>query len=269
MIRPTISRSFISSILFTAVCGATVICAPEVCAQEAKLLDIILAEPIVVNLTEVTPQQPVGVAPQPPSSFVVMTQGTTSAQQAINQLPPAPASKFNQRSASRLPSRGGSPDIRFASPTAGNPVFMPQLSLQPSLQPSPSVTQLLPTPGRRNRLWSESETFGGVKPWVALTGRRVGNAFGLGTIHGVAERGSASEHPSGLALDFMVNKDSRRGDAIADYLMRNAAAERVLYIIWRQRIWHTGAAYGAWQPMKDRGGITANHFDHVHASFVG
>jgi len=37
----------------------------------------------------------------------------------------------------------------------------------------------------------------------------------------------------------------------------------VKYIIWRQRIWFPG---GSWKAMADRGGVTANHYDHVHIS---
>ena len=34
-------------------------------------------------------------------------------------------------------------------------------------------------------------------------------------------------------------------------------------MIWRQRI-NFGSG---WQLMEDRGGVTANHYDHVHVSF--
>jgi hypothetical protein len=33
-------------------------------------------------------------------------------------------------------------------------------------------------------------------------------------------------------------------------------------VIWRQRI-NFGSG---WKPMEDRGGVTANHFDHTHIS---
>ena len=34
-------------------------------------------------------------------------------------------------------------------------------------------------------------------------------------------------------------------------------------MIWEQRINHGSG----WKAMEDRGGVTANHFDHVHVSF--
>ncbi len=36
-----------------------------------------------------------------------------------------------------------------------------------------------------------------------------------------------------------------------------------MYVIWRQR-YNDGSG---WDPMEDRGSITANHYDHVHVSF--
>jgi hypothetical protein len=37
-----------------------------------------------------------------------------------------------------------------------------------------------------------------------------------------------------------------------------------MYVIYKQRIWHVRT--GAWKPMSDRGGVTANHYDHPHIS---
>jgi hypothetical protein len=54
------------------------------------------------------------------------------------------------------------------------------------------------------------------------------------------------------------------GDAVAAYVMAHAAELNVKYIIWYQRIWYPSS--GTWKPMADRGGITANHMDHVHVS---
>lgn len=259
-LRPVVCSTILASMFFLPV------------AHGAELLDVTLAEPVVAvapGLEEIE----VPVVKQQPTNFVIMTPGSPQANQAIRQLPPAPPSKIN-RQPSRLPARGGSGDLRFPSPSLGyaapatQPAFqpVPQPTPLPSPQPAPIP---LPRTTKSNQIWNASETFGGVKPGVAATGRRIGNALGLKSILGVAARSSASEHPIGLALDFMVYSDSVRGDVIANYLMRNAAAENVSYIIWKQRIWHRGSAMGAWQPMSDRGGITANHFDHVHASFAG
>ena len=71
-----------------------------------------------------------------------------------------------------------------------------------------------------------------------------------------------SDHNSGNAVDIMITGST--GDRIADYLIQNQGALNVKYVIWKQRIWMPGQG---WKSMEDRGDATANHFDHVHASF--
>ncbi|MDT7551708.1 MAG: hypothetical protein QOI16_244, partial [Pseudonocardiales bacterium] len=102
---------------------------------------------------------------------------------------------------------------------------------------------------------------GGVKPHVRAAARFLGCRFGEPTTYGVAGRAGTSDHPTGLAVDFMVDRTT--GDRLAACALQNRGALGISYVIWRQRInFGTG-----WQPMEDRGGITANHFDHVHVSF--
>lgn len=72
-------------------------------------------------------------------------------------------------------------------------------------------------------------------------------------------------HPSGNALDYMVLADAALGNAIAQYNIDNWDALGVEYIIWQQRILTSPG--GSWEPMEDRGGITANHMDHVHVNY--
>jgi hypothetical protein len=63
----------------------------------------------------------------------------------------------------------------------------------------------------------------------------------------------------------MVYSDSAKGDAVAQYVIDNAARFGVEYVIWEQRIFLIGGS--GWTAMEDRGSITANHYDHVHVSF--
>lgn len=70
-----------------------------------------------------------------------------------------------------------------------------------------------------------------------------------------------SDHNSGNAVDIMITGST--GDQIADYLIKNSSKLNVKYVIWEQRIWMPGRG---WKGMSDRGGATANHFDHVHVS---
>ncbi|MGQ0575542.1 MAG: hypothetical protein ACT4RN_15265 [Pseudonocardia sp.] len=102
---------------------------------------------------------------------------------------------------------------------------------------------------------------GAVKPHVREAGAVLGCRFGKPVMLGVAGRGGPSDHPGGLAIDFMV--DRATGDALAECALANMEALGVKYVIWEQRINHGDG----WQPMADRGGVTANHFDHVHVSF--
>lgn len=84
---------------------------------------------------------------------------------------------------------------------------------------------------------------------------------GMNSIGGVRPD-SIPDHPSGRALDFMTTNRGY-GDAIANMLISRAGELNISYIIWYQRIWFPGKG---WSYMSDRGGITANHMDHVHVS---
>ncbi|MGB3955428.1 MAG: SH3 domain-containing protein [Brooklawnia sp.] len=75
------------------------------------------------------------------------------------------------------------------------------------------------------------------------------------------------DHPSGRAVDIMMPNganDVALGDDIAAFLQRNANSLNIEYLIWRQRIWINGQSGWTW--MADRGGITANHYDHIHVT---
>jgi hypothetical protein len=78
------------------------------------------------------------------------------------------------------------------------------------------------------------------------------------------------EHPLGRACDFMMSTGGsmpsaahvQLGDEIAAWAIQNKARLGVKYVIWRQRINHGSG----WSIMSNRGGVTANHFDHPHIS---
>jgi hypothetical protein len=73
------------------------------------------------------------------------------------------------------------------------------------------------------------------------------------------------------ALDILVsdvygetpNDNNALGDEVAAFALDHMAEHAVMYVIWRQR-YNDGSG---WDPMEDRGSITANHYDHVHVSF--
>ncbi|NUR87611.1 MAG: hypothetical protein HOY71_26310, partial [Nonomuraea sp.] len=90
---------------------------------------------------------------------------------------------------------------------------------------------------------------------------------------GCFRAGDPGEHGKGRACDYMMSSGGRpasgadedRGDALADWLIKNGPRMGVMYIIWKQRYYDIRSG-GGWDPMSDRGGVTANHYDHVHVS---
>ncbi|MBP2452038.1 hypothetical protein [Mycolicibacterium lutetiense] len=78
-------------------------------------------------------------------------------------------------------------------------------------------------------------------------------------------------HPNGLAIDVMIpNYGSPEGKALGDrivaYVLDNADRIGVNHLIFRQHIYYRGKAP---RMMSDRGGDTANHYDHVHIATNG
>lgn len=105
---------------------------------------------------------------------------------------------------------------------------------------------------------------GAVKPQLKALVAVLAPKFAVKTVGGY--RASATDpggHPSGLAADFMTSGKAQ-GDQIAAYARAHAGDLGVDYVIWRQRIWSVARAGEGWRAMADRGGVTENHFDHVH-----
>lgn len=83
-------------------------------------------------------------------------------------------------------------------------------------------------------------------------------------------RSTADDHGEGRACDFMMSaggahpsaENQALGTQIAQYGIANADRLGIKYIIWEQQIWQSTARQWTW--MNDRGGATANHYDHVH-----
>lgn len=111
-----------------------------------------------------------------------------------------------------------------------------------------------------------SYQLGPVKPWVRNAAEAIGGWYGISTVYGVGSRSNTSDHPIGLALDFMIS-DKTRGTLLANFVRAHAAEFGVTYVIWRQHIWSRARNGEGWRLMEDRGDPTANHYDHVHVSF--
>jgi len=111
---------------------------------------------------------------------------------------------------------------------------------------------------------------GSVKPWVAEAANYLGGKFGITSIGGVGDRGNNpfSDHPNGLALDFMTN-DVSRGWALANEALRLKKNLDATYMIWQKQI-HSFDGRG-WRPYRHPSGAsnpTLDHMDHVHISFA-
>lgn len=103
---------------------------------------------------------------------------------------------------------------------------------------------------------------GNVKPWVKTAADTLGAKYGIRTIYGIGPGSIAgSDHPKGLALDFMTSSKTT-GDALAADLIANAGPYSVKYIVWWKKSWNPER--GTWSNYTS---TTNPHYDHVHVSF--
>jgi hypothetical protein len=103
---------------------------------------------------------------------------------------------------------------------------------------------------------------GPVKPWVQSAANELGNMFDFANIGGWRAVGSVpnSDHPKGLALDFMTF-DKTKANSLIDFAIANADRLGITYIIYYRRIWEKST--GTWKAYSGPN----PHVDHVHISF--
>lgn len=120
---------------------------------------------------------------------------------------------------------------------------------------------------------SPSTGMGGVTPRMLKVKNTMDLEFGpFPTIGCVRSTGDPQDHATGHACDFMVTTGGvmasgsakAQGDQVAEYAISHASSLGVKYVIWRQRIYDMRSP--GWRMMENRGGNTANHYDHVHIS---
>jgi hypothetical protein len=142
------------------------------------------------------------------------------------------------------------------------------------------IDLLYPTPGARSAdgTWVPQLPSGpdNITPRMRLVrlliAQRFGPQFGIGCYRADGGIQGGGEHPLGRACDFMLSRggampsaaETQRGNEIAEWAIKNAQRLGIMYVIFRQRIWHVRT--GAWKTMSNRGGTTANHYDHPHIS---
>ncbi|MFE3454712.1 coiled-coil domain-containing protein [Nonomuraea sp. NPDC059194] len=139
------------------------------------------------------------------------------------------------------------------------------------------IDLLYPTPGvrRPDGSWVPQLPSGpdNITPRMRLVKKliaeRFGVPYGIGCYRAIQDGG---EHPMGRACDFMLSRggampsaaEVKRGNEISAWVVKNAGRLGIMYVIYRQRIWHVRT--GSWRVMSNRGGTTANHYDHPHIS---
>lgn len=109
-----------------------------------------------------------------------------------------------------------------------------------------------------------------LQPQAEAFRQEIAAKFGITNIGGYRE-GDPDDHGKGLAVDVMVPTSSQLGDQVAQYAIDNMDRAGISYVIWKQQFYMSvDNMYGpanTWNQMPDRGGDTANHYDHVHISF--
>jgi len=125
------------------------------------------------------------------------------------------------------------------------------------------------------RFHTQSPVIGdSITPRMRQVKDAIDRRFGPFSSIGCYRAGTDGEHPLGRACDFILSTGGvmpapagvQRGYQIAAWAQANASRLGIMYIIYRQRIWDIRMASSGWVPMADRGGITANHYDHAHIS---
>ena len=133
---------------------------------------------------------------------------------------------------------------------------------------TPEVQPVASTPTTGNVLPTDPN----LKPQAEAFRQEIAAKFGITNIGGYRE-GDPEDHGQGLAVDVMVPTSSELGDQVAQYAIDNMDRAGISYIIWKQQFYMpVDNIYGpanTWNQMPDRGGDTANHYDHVHISFNG
>lgn len=127
------------------------------------------------------------------------------------------------------------------------------------------------------------ETMGldGLTPRTRRVLVEVVRTFGVSEIGGFCPGGcssghiAGSDHYTGHAIDVMLlplsEANQRLGNRIAGWLVANAGALAVKYVIWHDRIWSVDHATEGWRPYNHPSGgssPTLRHLDHVHISVL-
>lgn len=218
------------------------------------------AEAPVVNVPSTdTPAQP--AVPETPSYGAPATNVATQnpAAAAAPQSAPAPAAPAETPAAEEAPAE------TTPAPAGEAPAAQPAAT---ETAAAPEVQPVASTPASGNTIPTDPH----LQPQAEAFRQEIAAKFGITNIGGYRE-GDPDDHGKGLAVDVMVPTSSQLGDQVAQYAIDNMDRAGISYVIWKQQFYMpVNNIYGpanTWNQMPDRGGDTANHYDHVHISFNG
>lgn len=214
--------------------------------------------PVVEVPAAETPAQP--AVPETPNygapAVNVETQNPEAA--ASPQSAPAPAAPAETPAAEEAP----------AETTPAPAEEAPAQTAAVETAAAPEVQPVASTPASGNTIPTDSN----LQPQAEAFRQEIAAKFGITNIGGYRE-GDPDDHGQGLAVDVMVPTSSQLGDQVAQYAIDNMDRAGISYVIWKQQFYMpVDNIYGpanTWNQMPDRGGDTANHYDHVHISFNG
>ena len=221
----------------------------------------------------------VPVAPAAEAPVVEVPAAETPAQPAVPETPSygAPATNVATQNPETAPA--SAPEAPAAQPAApaetpAAPQSAPVAEEAPAAQPAaettaaPEVQPVASTPTSTNAIPTDPN----LQPQAEAFRQEIAAKFGITNIGGYRE-GDPEDHGKGLAVDVMVPTNSELGDQVAQYAIDNMDRAGISYVIWKQQFYMpVNNIYGpanTWNQMPDRGGDTANHYDHVHISFNG
>ena len=224
-----------------------------------------------------TPAAPaVEEAPAQPAEapVVEVPAAETPAQPVVPETPSygAPATNVATQNPETAPA--SAPEAPAAQPEAPAETPVAPAEEAPAAQPAavetaaaPEVQPVASTPTSGNTIPTDPN----LQPQAEAFRQEIAAKFGITNIGGY-RAGDPDDHGKGLAVDVMVPTSSQLGDQVAQYAIDNMDRAGISYVIWKQQFYMpVDNIYGpanTWNQMPDRGGDTANHYDHVHISFT-
>lgn len=237
--------------------------APAAETQEAP------AEAPVVNLPVAETTAPSAVPETPnygaPAANVAIQNPEAA---AASQSASAPAAPAETPAAEEAPAETPATEAAAAPQSAPTTEEAPTQPAAVETAAAPEVQPVAETSTSGNTIPTDPH----LKPQAEAFRQEIAAKFGITNIGGY-RAGDPDDHGQGLAVDVMVPTSSQLGDQVAQYAIDNMDRAGISYVIWKQQFYMpVDNIYGpanTWNQMPDRGGDTANHYDHVHISFNG